>query len=428
MAATFAAMDPLFKDDFGPVLNTQLNNSCPALEWFEKVENVQWIGKSHVEPIHVNRNRGSYWTAESGAAPDAGQQQLEWLRIPCRYFHGACQFTVQAIKASQSQKGAFAKLMRLEMDNILDDMRVNRNFAIWGDGRGVRALVDTGSSGTVLELDAPGGIANDSDGNRYLNVGDYIAYVIPATGALRDAISRKITAINTDGSDVTLDQAHGATADDYVVKAFGADSSLVIGDTDYNHAAMGIRGIVDSGAVVNNFFGLSRVTFPILQAYVLSSAGALSADLLYRAIDVVGSQGQSNVQFHGMSYDTRRALLSIMENDRRYSHEYLMKPDAGTKVAGDYKASLTFGGTPIKCDHFAPYGEWYGIDNRSWRRASMTDGEWADETGAVLTEVAGSVDTYKATYRIYENYFAIRPNQSFRLSGLTTNVIVAHVV
>jgi len=429
MPATLSSMDPLFKEDYGPVLTSQLNNDTPALDFFEKVSDIRWQGKYHVEPIHVNRNRGSYWSAEGGAPPVAGRQQIEQLRIPCRYFHGSCRFTVQAIKASQSDKGSFARLMRLEMDNLLKDMRVQRNFAIWGDGRGVRALVNATTATTTLEVDAPGNIAGSDHGTRFLNVGDNIAFVTPATGALSGVGTFEIVAINSDGTDVTLDAIPGTEDDnDYIVKAFGADTSLILSDTEFNQAAMGIRGIVDAGAIVNGYFGLSRATFPILQAYVLTSAGAISADLIQRAIDVVGSVGQGKVTKHCMSYDTRRALLAIMENDRRYSHEYLMKPDAGTKIAKDYKATLTFGGIPVQCDHFAPFGEWYGLDTSSWRRASMADGEWADETGAVLTAVAGQLDTYEALYRIYENFYALQPNQSFAIRGITTNVIVAQTV
>ena len=185
---------------------------------------------------------------------------------------------------------------------------------------------------------------------------------------------------------------------------------------------------MDAGAVINDYFGQSRVTFPILQSYVLTTTGALSADILYRAVDVAGSVGNAKITKHCMAPDVRRAFIAIMENDRRYTMEYLSKPDPGVKTGGDYKASLSFAGIPVVVDHWAPFGEWFGLDTRSFRRASMTDGEWADETGAVLTEVAGAVDTYKATYRIYENYFALRPNQSFRLAGIPSNVIVAQVV
>ncbi len=428
MAANMSTMDPLFKEDYGPALTTQLNNDTPSLDFFEKVEGIRWQGKYHVEPLLVNRNRGSYWSQEGGAPPVAGQQQIEWMRIPCKFFHGSCRFTIQAIKASQSDKGSFARLMRLEMDNLLKDMRVQRNFAIWGDGRGIRAFVDSGSAGTTVELDAPAGIAGNTHGTRFLNVGDHIAYITPATGALTAAATYEITDVNTDGSDVTTSAASSPTENDYVVKAYGADASLIVTDTEYLGAAMGIDGIVDAGATINDYFGLSRVGFPILQSYVLASVGAISPDIIQRAIDTVGSVGNGKVTKHCMSYDTRRALLAIMENDRRYSHEYLMKPDAGTKIASDYKNMLTFGGIDVYTDHFAPFGSWYGLDTSSFRRASMTDGEWADETGAVLTAVAGQVDTYEALYRIYENFYALRPNQSFKLTGITTNVVVAQVV
>ena len=429
MPANLSSMDPLFKEDYGPVLTSQLNNDTPMLDSFEKVSDIRWQGKYHVEPIHVNRNRGSYWGGEGSAPPTAGRQQIERLQIPCKWFYGAVQFTVQAIKASQSDKGAFARLMRLEMDNLLKDMRVQRNFAIWGDGRGIRAFVNGTTTTTTLEVDSPAGIAGATHGTRFLNIGDNIAFITPGTGGLSATTTLEIVGVNADGTDVTTDAAaSGEDDNDYIVKTFGPDTSLVLGDTEFNQAAMGIRGIVDAGAVVNTYFGLSRSTFPILQAYVLTAAGPISADLIQRAIDQVGMIGQGKVSKHCMSYDTRRALLAIMENDRRYTQEYLMKPDAGTKIAGDYKASLTFGGVPVQCDPFAPFGEWYGLDTSSFRRASMTDGEWADETGAVLTQVAGAQDTYAATYRIYENFYALRPNQSFALRGLSTNVVVAQIV
>ena len=171
-----------------------------------------------------------------------------------------------------------------------------------------------------------------------------------------------------------------------------------------------------------------RTTFPILQSLVIATVGALSADVIQRAIDVAAQVGRGVIKYHIMHPSVRRSYLSIMENDRRYTSEYLLKPDAGTKAAKDpYENMLTFGGTPIEIDHFAPYGEWLGFDNRSATRFIMADGEWADETGAILRAVAGAVDTFDATYRIYENFFLGQPNQSFRLTGISTNIVVVHV-
>ena len=430
MAATTSSLDPLLKEDYGRALKSQLNDEVPLLSMFEREDNAQWQGRVHVEPIHVNRNRGAYATSEGGQPPTAGQQQIENFRIPIRYLHGAIQITVQLIKASRNNKGAFARGMRLEMDRLLDDLRTLRNFYLWGDGRGIRALMNGASTTTTLTLDAPGGIAGADNGPRFLNVGDAVTLVVAATGALEQAISPLVTSISSGGTTLTTDAAFSTGADNtYVVKAYGnTTSGLLIEDTEFNHAPMGLTGMVDDGTFINSYFGLSRTTFPILQSTVISSVGALSADIIQRAIDVTAQIGRAKITKHCMHPSVRRAYMSLMENDRRYTQDRLMSPDAGTKAAKDpYESRLQFGGVDLYIDHFAPYGYWFGLDSRSATRYVMTDGEWADETGAVLTEVANAVDTYKGIYRIYENYALLQPNQCFRLDGISANIVVVHV-
>ena len=430
MAANTSTLDPLLKDDLGKGLKSQLNDELPLLDMFKRVDNAQWQGRQLIEPIHVNRNRGAYATAEGGQPPTAGNQQIENYKIPIRYIHGAIQITVQLIKSSKSNKGAFARGMRLEMDRLLDDLRTLRQFYLWGDGRGVRSLMNGASTGTTITMDSPGGFAGADNGARFWNVGDAITVVVAATGALEQAISPLITAISSDGANVTTDASFTTGADNtFLLKAYGnTTSGLTIGNTEFNHAPMGLAGMVDDGTFINSYFGLSRTTFPILQSTVISSVGALSADVIQRAIDVVAQIGQGRIAYHCMHPSVRRAYMSLMENDRRYTQSNLMNPDAGTKAAKDpYNNELTFGGVPLRIDHYAPYGYWFGLDTKSFKRYVQTDGEWADETGAVLTEVSNQVDTYKGIYRIYENYAALNPNQWFRLDGISSNLIVVHV-
>ncbi len=430
--ANTSTLDALLKDDYGPALWSQLNDETPMVDMFERDDQATWEGRQHIEPILVERNRGAYATAEGGAPPQAGRQTVENYRIPMRYLHGAIQVTAQLMKATKSNKGAFVRGMRLEMERLLDDLRVLRNFYMWGDGRGIRAFLDAGTSnGTTLDVDSPGGIQGDVNGGRFLNVGDEIAVVNPATGQLRETSTNTVTAISSDGQTVSLDGDNtwaSLATNDFVVKAFGNDPTLAVQDTEFNHAPMGMSGMVDDGTLVNSYFGLSRTTFPILQSLIISSVGALSADIIQRAIDVVAQLGRGIIKYHIMHPSTRRAYLTLMENDRRYTHEYLLKPDLGTKAAKDgSRGAVTFGGVPIEIDHFAPYGEWFGFDNRSAVRYVMADGEWVDEDGAILSRTAGAVDTFDAIYRIYENFALLQPNQSFKLTGITTNVVVVHV-
>jgi len=423
-------LDALLKDDYGPALWSQLNDETPMVDMFEREDNASWEGRQHLEAILVNRNRGAYATAEGGAIPTAGRQQVENYRIPMRYIHGAIQVTAQLMKATKSNKGAFVRGMRLEMDRLLDDLRVLRNFYMWGDGRGIRALVNGGSpSGTSIAVDAPGGVAGSTNGARYINVGDELAVINPATGTLRETTTNTVTAINSTGSTLTLDGDNtwsSISDNDFLVKAYGNDATLALEDTEWNHPPMGMLGMVDDGTNVNTYFGLSRTTFPLLQSLVISNVGALSADIIQRAIDVSAQMGRGIIKYHVMHPSTRRAYASLMENDRRYTGEKLLKPDLGLITAKDGQGGLDFGGTGIEVDHWAPYATWFGLDNRSSVRYVMSDGEWVDEDGAVLSRSTTAVDTFDAIYRIYENFACLQPNQSFRLDNISSNIVVVH--
>jgi hypothetical protein len=334
--------------------------------------------------------------------------------------------------ASRSSEGAFARGMRLEMDRLLDDLRVQRRFAIWGDGRAVRCLTngDPGT-GVTITVDSPGGIAGATNGARFVNVGDNVAFVDPVGSALRAGGTRLVTAVNAAGTTFTISAAcDAAVADnDFVVKAYGADAALTIGNTDYMHAPLGLTGLVDNGTYVNLYHGLSRASFPILQSTVIAAVGALSADVIQRAIDVAMQIGNTQIAFHLMHPSTVRAYLALMEADRRYMSADLKSPDAGTVAAKNtWNTGLNFGGVPLKRGIDAPYGTWFGVDNRSFVRFTSDEGSWIDEDGAVLRRDTVAIDTFLGQYRIYENFAALRPNQSFRLDGITTTVVVAHVV
>ena len=431
MPANTATLDALLKEDYGPAIRNQMNDETPELELFEN-DSSPWQGRERLEAIHVNRNRGSYFTAEGGNIPTAGRQQIENMRLPMRYHHGAIQVTKQLMLASRSNEGAFARGMRLEMDRLLDDMRVQRRFAIWGDGRAVRCLIN-GGHGTIatVTVDAPGGFAGSTNGSRFINVGDQVAFVLPTTGALRAGGTREVSAVAAAGTSFTVSAVLDTAVDDndYVVKAYGSDASLNINNTDYNHAPMGLSGIVDNGGLINLFFGLSRTSFPILQSTVISSVGALSADVIQRAIDVTMRVGNSQIAFHLMDPSVVRAYLALAESDRRYMGADLKSPDVGTVAAkNSWNTGLNFGGIPLKRGIDAPYGTWFGVDNRSFVRYVADAGSWVDEDGAVLRRDVTAVDTFLGQYRIYENFAALRPNQSFRLDGITATVIAAHVV
>lgn len=434
MPADTSTLDPLFKDVYGPGIKNQMPDEVPLLKSFETdAETAQFQGREAVVAVKVNRNRGGYANVEGGAAPTAGNVQIENFRIPIRYQHYAIRATIPAMKASQSNKGAFARVWQLEMDELMDSIKYNRLFHLWGDGRGVRALINgEPSTGTTVTLDAPGGVAGANHGNRFLNVNDEIVAINPLSGLLRAGGTRRVTAVAADGTTATVAAAiDSAWADnDYIVKAYGTDASVTLANTEWQHAPMGMLGMVDNGTYVNTYFNLSRTTYPILQSTRIASVGSLSADIVQRALDVAMQIGSASIKEHWVHPDTRRAYLTLMENDRRYTNQYLMNPNAGTNIAsGQYDDSLGFGPGKIKVDPHAPYGMWFGLDPRSAVRYVLPgDNEWVSESGAVMRWVSGTADTFEAFYRVFDNFCLLRPNQSFRLEGITTSFVIAHVI
>ena len=430
MPSNLATANGLLKDVYEKGIENELNNETPGLDMFEEANDTQMVGRQYIKGVRVNRNRGGYWTAEGGTPPTAGRQDIQNFLIPQRYYHHAVQFSKQVMDATKTTAGALEDAMQLEMEGCVDDLRVQHNWAMWGDGRGIRAIISPGASSTTQTLIGPGGVTQTSNTNRFLNVDDYIGFVVPTTGALRLTTVHKITALPS-STTILIDPTANTTTNDYVVKVAYTAGTLAIDDTEFMHPAMGLRGLVDNGTYVNILHGLSRTSYPVLQSTVITSVGALSADVLQRGIDVAAQVGQARIDRHWVHPDTKRAYLALMEADRRYTAGDLKSPDAGTNAAskGLGDTGLSFGGAKIYQDYNVDSGVWYGLDTRSLRKFSGSSG-WVDDDhpGSPLHMSYTQIDTFIAYYRKYINYAMYRPAQAFRLDGITTNVLSVHVV
>ena len=430
MPANTSTLANLFKEDYAPAIVNELNDATPELDLFERIDNASFVGMEHIETVRVNRNRGCYFGVEGGPFPTAGQTQLERLRIPMRYQWGAIQVTKQLLLASRSDQGALARGLSMEMDGMRTGMRINRNFAIWGDGRAVRALCNVASTATTaITIDSPGGFAGATNGARFLNVGDWIAYVIPATGLFRLAASSQVVGVNAAGTVITVEAADTTVDNDYVVKVYGNDAALVNADSDYMHAPMGIVGMVDDGTYIANYFGLNRTNFPVMNSTVVTGVGAMSADILQRTLDVSMQVGDAQISDLLCHPSVVRAYLTISQNDRRYTAGDLKSPDVGTVLAKNkWDTGITFGGIPFRRCIDAPYGMLFGVDRSSMVRYVMDEGSWIDDDGNMLVRNGTAIDTFDAQFRIYEQFAMTKPNQAFRMEGITTNIAVVHRV
>lgn len=419
--------DEVLKTVYGDGIVELIPNKAPVLDMFENLNANDWGGRFVEYPARIGRNSGVGYSSEGGLIPAAGRQQFADWRIGMRWGYGRVTFTAQAMKASEGSRNSFVSIAQDEMKGLVRDLTAMRGRMIFGDGRGVMAFVNGSANSATQTVDTPGGWAGSVNGSRFLNVGDVIGFINPATGALRASSVRTVQSIGALGTTIVLDSAFSSTDNDYIVKA--ANTTVTSADnTSYAKEPMGLAGLIDDGTNVATLSNINRTTVPLAQSTVIAVNGAWSADVMQRGLDLADERGDGNITKLIMHHSVRRAIIAATEDARRYMGSDLMRPDAGTAAAK--QSTMTFGGIPFLIDKRAPYGVIFQSDPDGLKRFVLVKGEWADDDGAVLRPVGvgtAAVDSFEAYYRIWDNFQNDRPPASSRLDGISASVTVAHV-
>lgn len=404
----------------------QTNNKFPLKDIF-KWSDVDFAGQEIVYDAHVLRNISPMFCGEDGAFADAGAQQSIKVHIGQKKLMARVRLTSEAIHDSMKSEGAFKAARKDEMTRIIDDIARMEEYALSSDGRGVLGLQNGSATGAVMPVDSPGGIAGADFGNRFFLPGMFVAAVDPATGIMRSSI-RKVVSCSTDGTSITFDSSTftGWTDNDYLVQA--ANSSVTdILDTSYEHGFWGMTALFDDGTYRNNYFNVDRSLWQQYQTYVKASTGALSLDVFQQVADVVDQKLGGEIDLMTAHHSIRRLYLNLLEADRRYSGNTLMKPDGGT--AAFKQGDITMGEVPIKAIRTHPLAMMFLLDtkNSGYVCYGSEKGKWVDEDGAVLVRVgigSSARDSFEAWYRKRMQYHVRYPGKNARLDGITGQSLI----
>ncbi|HWR72783.1 MAG TPA: phage major capsid protein [Nitrospirota bacterium] len=415
---TLSVLDGLLKDVYQDIITEQVGTFSAVQQSFEKITDAQWEGRYAIEGTVMSLNEGVGAIGEDANLPTAGYFDPQQFKIPMKYVYGSFQMTKPMMAAAETSKGAFKNATRYSMESMVRNLKRERARMLWGAGTGILAYTNTSGAVTTLAVDTPGGVTGTL-GARYLRKNMIIACINPGDGTLRSGTVTTISGIAATGLSATIPSTT-ITENDYVVRANTATETAAAG-TSYNKEPMGILGLIDNATYLETLHNLSRTTYPQLKSRVHSSVGALTLDAIQTNFDIASQQGDAEISSLAAHHSVRRAYLALLEADRRYSGGDLKAPDGGTKVVkrGSY---VTFGDVPIIEDKYAPYGMIFGIDKNHMKRYVNIEGEWANESGAILRQVSGK-DTWTAFYRIFENYHCSRPNTCFRMDGVTATAV-----
>lgn len=420
------ALSGLMKDVYEPGISEGVNNSFPLSEEFP-VEEVDYKGGlGHKFTHHHGRNVSPFAAGEDSAYPVAGNQTSSQGRVDTRKGIARIRMTEEAMADLVSSEASFRNGMTDEKTRLVDDISRRKEQWLSMDGRGVLALVDSGSSGTTIELDAPGNVTGDNFGNRFIDVGMYVAAVNPANGQLRSNVV-KVTAVNSDGSDITVESDPSWTENDYIVHAANTDVTSIL-DTSYEKAPWGLPALIDDSTNRDNAFGLLRSQIVSWQSYVLASSGALSVDVMQRVSDVMFQRLGGITNLIIMHPSVRREYIKLTDMDRRYSDAASRSnPDAATKAFK--QGDLTLGEVAIKAIRTAPLNQIYLLDTQKMggKRYVAEKGKFMDRDGSVWAREGTGTSArhaYEATFFWREQNFIKAPAMCARLDGVTGQTLV----
>lgn len=419
------ALSGLAKDVFEEGVSEGVNNTFPLTKEFP-VEEVDYKGGlGHKWVHHHGRNVSPFFAGEDSAYPVAGNQTHSQGRVDIRKMIARIRLTEEAMADLVSSEASFRNGMTDEKTRLTDDVARREEQALGMDGRGVLAL-QNGSTAAILPLDSPGNIAGSNFGNRFIDIGMFVAAINPANGALRTNV-KQVTAVASDGTTATLTADPTWTDNDYIVHAANGSVTSTL-DTAYEKAYWGLPALIDDGTNRDNYFGILRSQVLSLQSYVVAAVGALSVDVAQRTADVVFQRLGGIINLILMHPDVRREYIKLTDSDRRYSGENLKKPDAGTVAFK--QGDLTLGEVNIKAIRTLGLNQVYFLDTEKMggKRYVAEKGKFMDRDGSVWQREGtgtGARHAYEATYFTRKQFFMKNPGVCARWDGVTGQTFVA---
>ena len=362
--------------------------ATPFLDQCQDFDNEAPLGAGRYFELWLQDSHNTGATAESGnlssiSAPSSQQGSVTGIQIQSV-------FGVSELMMSAGANGGnigmdiIHRLVEVSTRNLMT--AINHNTL--GHGTGRLALVNANtSSSTSFTCKLP-------EFHFQLRSGQRISfYDLDTGGTIQNATGTTTTVainyVNPATGVVTLDTSSTLTANWGVYQSLSATGTLAGASvTTYGVATNGIRGIVDAGTYASTIFGLSRATYPDLNAQVLDTTTgqqAYSEALVRKGINLAFYASGADVESLWCNRGIISEHINSLVGDRRYTVSgakdvpgYAFGYDPNN-LAFMYKGKAI----PFKVDEDLPARELYGLTNSLWRRHILRKASWlGDGSGA----------------------------------------------
>jgi hypothetical protein len=400
MTATLTTLDNILKEDYLGPIREQVYSSHILLSRLEKNEE-DVGGQQATVPLHTARNSGVGARADGGALPSAGNQSYAQAVYNCAYNYGRIQVSGPVIKASKKNKYAFVRAIESEIKGMVKDLKDDLNRQLHGDGSGVLGLVNGDpATGTTLTMDNPG--------TQYINKGMILNIVDDSSttaGDSRANVGDKIVGSKTSATACEVTEAFHADAadDDYVVRkgSYALEMMGLLGIVNNSNPRAGLYvGAINRSTAGNEYWDAS----------VDSNSGTLrplTLDLMQTSWDAAEEEG-GEISLVLTTRAVRRKYLRLVRADGRFVNT--MTLDGGFDA-------LEYNGKPLAVDRHCMPNRIYFLDESTLALYRMSDLDWMDEDGAILSRVTG-YDAYEAVLYFYATLGCGACNKNALLSDI----------
>lgn len=361
----------------------------------------------------------------SGAIPRANVTAYQKMLITAKKLYAIIEIDNEAIKASQTDEGAFVRLSKEPVKRGVQAWQANLSRMLFNDSITTNGNGRLGISSTSTNITSSAGVytvtfltASANPVNWKLanwETKDYVnASLIAGTAEYEVTGVNPVASATT--ATVTLQQTNGAAFD-----LTGRNTVSFYMQNSKDNDCTGLRGalLATSGTLFNVSVGYRWQA----ASQLTSLSVGITPDLLnHQALDIKYAFGENHDMFV-TSFVQYRKLLNQIEDQKRYM--IVESRNEGPKGKFSFQA-LEFmadtGPIPVIAERFVEDDTLYSLNSDFIEFHARPDGGWVEDPtmGGSIFRLSPTNDTWQARYAVYGE-FAIMPTAHGIMTGLTTS-------
>ena len=365
----------------GVVANQFNTNVNPFLAKVER-STTSVTGKQVERLVAIAFSGGIGAGTEMGNLPNSTENNYLTLKTSLKNLYGKIELTDKAIRASNSDKGAFINLLESEMQGLIEAGKFNLSRMTFGDGSGYLCNVVTASKNNATMTVS--GVNN-------LMIG--MCVDLYEDGTKVDAMSgARIIDWNVASKTITLSVAFSQTYS-------GSKTYTLYAHNSKDKELTGINAIFNSS--ITNIYGHNKADYAYLQGRTVSKTSVQYTEgVLIDEIDRQSLYFNSTPDMVIMAQDMRQKYLSLLL-DTRLNTDVI-------SLEGGYKA-ISINGVPIIADRFVEDGSMYILNTKLFGMHELCDWEWlSNDKGQILRQKEG-YPVHSATLVKYADLICDKP-------------------